>query len=173
MTSRSFSTFSEREFRDALARFCTGVVIITGMDSGQPAGFCVQSFLSVSLQPSLVAICPAKSSSSWPKIRASGHFGINILAEDHCHLVDIFAKSGGDKFLDVSWRAADGGSPIINEAMGFIECSIENEHEAGDHTIVVGKVLRFSLSEKEAGPLLFFRGMLYTTNPQTLRERAQ
>lgn len=162
------ATFSSREFRDAVGRFCTGVTIITGVSADEPVGFCVQSFVSVSLDPSLVAICPAKTSQSWPKIRQRGFFGINILAEDHGHLVEAFAKSGGDKFAGIDWRLSADGLPVLDNATGFIECALEAEHGAGDHTIAVGKVLRFSLSPREMGPLLFFRGRLYTTAAETL-----
>src|SRR5580698_101306 len=68
-------TFSEREFRDAVGGFCTGVVVVTGLFENEPAGFTAQSFVSVSLSPPLVAICPSKTSSSWQKVRRSGHFG--------------------------------------------------------------------------------------------------
>jgi flavin reductase (DIM6/NTAB) family NADH-FMN oxidoreductase RutF len=91
-----------REFRDTLGHFCSGVVIATGCVEGEPAGFAAQSFTSVSLDPPLVALCPAKSSTSWPKLRASGSFCINILAAHQQGVCDIFAQSGIDKFAAIT-----------------------------------------------------------------------
>ena len=73
--------FDGREFRDTLGQFATGVVIATGCLEGAPAGFAAQSFASLSLDPPLVALCPSKTSVSWPKLRESGHFCINILSD--------------------------------------------------------------------------------------------
>ena len=86
--------FDDRAFRAALGQFCTGVVIATGTLDGEPAGFAAQSFSSLSLDPPLVMLCPAKSSTSWPKLRDSGAFCINILGEDQRAVCDLFEQSG-------------------------------------------------------------------------------
>ena len=70
------SEFDDRAFRNAMGNFCTGIVVVTGMNGDQPSGFAAQSFVSLSLTPPLVAVCPGKTSSSWPKISSSGHFCI-------------------------------------------------------------------------------------------------
>jgi flavin reductase (DIM6/NTAB) family NADH-FMN oxidoreductase RutF len=67
--------------KETLARFCTGVVLITGRDGEEPAGFTAQSLVSVSLDPPLVSFCPAKTSESWPRIRRSGRFCVNVLSQ--------------------------------------------------------------------------------------------
>ena len=99
------SEFDDRAFRNAMGNFCTGVVIVTGMEGQTPVGFAAQSFVSLSLEPPLVAVCPGKSSSSWPKISESGHFCVNILAADQKSVCDTMAQSGGDKFAELQWRA--------------------------------------------------------------------
>jgi 3-hydroxy-9,10-secoandrosta-1,3,5(10)-triene-9,17-dione monooxygenase reductase component len=151
-------TFSEREFRDAVGGFCTGVVVVTGLFENEPAGFTAQSFVSVSLSPPLVAICPSKTSSSWQKVRRSGHFGVNLLPTDGKQLSAGFSNSQSDKFLGHRWTQGKTGSPILPGVISFIDCRIEVEHDAGDHTIVVGRVLDIETFGADSAPLLFFRG---------------
>ena len=85
------SDFDERTFRNVMGNFCTGVVVATGLHEGAPAGFAAQSFVSLSLDPPLVALCPGKNSSSWPKLRDSGSFCVNILAADQQPICDAMA----------------------------------------------------------------------------------
>jgi 3-hydroxy-9,10-secoandrosta-1,3,5(10)-triene-9,17-dione monooxygenase reductase component len=150
--------FDDRALRTAMGNFCTGVVIATGAVDGEPAGFAAQSFVSLSLDPPLVALCPGKNSSSWPKLRDSGSFCINILAADQKSVCDAMAKSGGDKFADIDWQPGVTGSPILAGVLGYVDCVLETEHDAGDHTIAVGRVRDFAILEVNKGPLLFFRG---------------
>jgi 3-hydroxy-9,10-secoandrosta-1,3,5(10)-triene-9,17-dione monooxygenase reductase component len=147
-----------RAYRDTMAQFCTGVVAVTGCFENRPAGFAAQSFISLSLDPPLVAVCPAKTSTSWPKVRASGSFCINILGEDQKALCDLFARSGGDKFEQVAWHRGATGSPVIDGVVAYIDCTLETEHDAGDHVIAVGRVRQLCTLDAEKSPLLFFRG---------------
>lgn len=147
-----------REFRDTLGHFCSGVVIATGCVEGEPAGFAAQSFSSVSLDPPLVALCPAKSSTSWPKLRASGSFCINILAAHQKGVCDIFAQSGIDKFAALDWHPGATGSPVLEGVLAYVDCDLEAEHDAGDHTLVLGRVRDIRILDREGSPLLFFRG---------------
>ncbi|NOX49758.1 MAG: flavin reductase family protein [Gammaproteobacteria bacterium] len=151
--------FDDRTFRHVMGNFCTGVVVATGSVDGQPAGFAAQSFVSLSLDPPLVALCPAVSSTSWPKLRKSGAFCINILAADQKAVCDAMAQSGGDKFAQFGWRFGESGSPILDGVLAYIDCHIEAEHDAGDHTIAVGRVCDFKVLDSDGGsPLLFYRG---------------
>ncbi len=151
--------FDDRAFRNAMGNFCTGVVIAAGSVDGQPAGFAAQSFVSLSLDPPLVALCPAKSSTSWPKLRESGAFCINILAADQKTVCDAMAQSGGDKFAQFGWHSGESGSPILDGVLAYIDCHIETEYDAGDHIIAVGRVCDFKVLDSHgASPLLFYRG---------------
>ncbi len=152
------SDFDQRAFRNAMGNFCTGVVVVTGCLDDQPAGFAAQSFVSLSLEPPLVAICPGVTSSSWPKLKASGSYCINILAADQKPVCDVMATSGGDKFAELGWRQGVTGSPILDGVIGYVDCDIEAEHPAGDHTIAVGRVRDFQILDDAANALLFFRG---------------
>jgi 3-hydroxy-9,10-secoandrosta-1,3,5(10)-triene-9,17-dione monooxygenase reductase component len=142
-------------FREVMGRFATGITIVAAVEEGVPVGFTCQSFVSLSLQPPLVAICPAKTSTSWPKMAAAGRFSVNVLAEDQEEICRGFAQVGGDKFAHVDWQPGRHGAPIIAGAVAAIECDIELIHEAGDHEFVIGRVLSLEATEKE--PLLYYR----------------
>ena len=148
--------FHGREFRDTMGQFCTGVVIVTGASDGGMAGFAAQSFVSLSLEPPLIAVCPGKSSTSWPRIRATGRFCVNVLGEDQQAVSDVFARSG--EVADIGWRPGASGAPILDGVLAYVDCALEAEHDAGDHTIAVGRVLDIEVLDGERGPLLFFRG---------------
>jgi 3-hydroxy-9,10-secoandrosta-1,3,5(10)-triene-9,17-dione monooxygenase reductase component len=157
LAATSAPTFDTAHFRAVLGHFCSGITIITGMDAGEPVGLTCQSFVSLSLEPPLVAFCPGRSSTSWPRIEPSGHFCVNILGEDQEELCRVFATKGGDKFRGVGWRAAESGSPVIIDAVAWVDCRINTIHEAGDHLIVVGAVLELH-ADRNTRPLLFYRG---------------
>jgi 3-hydroxy-9,10-secoandrosta-1,3,5(10)-triene-9,17-dione monooxygenase reductase component len=145
-------------FRQVLGHFPTGVTVITATSGEGPAGLAVGSFFSVSLDPPLVAFCAGKSSNSYPKIEASGHFVVNILADDQEDVCRVFASKATDKFDGIGYRPAPStGAPVISDVLGWIECDIEAIHEAGDHWIVVGRVLDLEIGH-EGAPLVFFRG---------------
>lgn len=144
-------------FRQVLGHFATGVTVVTTADEGEPAGLSVNSFTSVSLEPPLVAICVASVSRTWPRMRAMGSFCVNILAEDQEHLSRAFARRSTDKFRGVGWRPAESGAPILAGALAWLDCSVEAEHGAGDHVIVVGRVRDMGVAH-DGGPLVFYRG---------------
>jgi len=150
-------------FRSTLGRFCTGVVVAAGCLDGEPVGFTAQSFVSLSLDPPLVGLCPAKISTSWPKIRDSGHFCINILSVDQQSICDVFARSGGDKFAGLAWQPGVTGSPMLSGILAYVDCELEAEHDAGDHTIAVGRVRDLAVIG-DGGPLLFLQGMYGSFN---------
>ena len=125
--------------------------------SGAPVGMVVGSFTSVSLDPPLVAFFPAKSSSSWPRIEAVGKFCVNILASDQQPLCRQIAAPGPDKFAGIVHRVSANGSPILDDVVAWIDCALDAVHEAGDHYIVLGKVVALEVDRPER-PLLFFQG---------------
>jgi flavin reductase (DIM6/NTAB) family NADH-FMN oxidoreductase RutF/DNA-binding IclR family transcriptional regulator len=148
-----------KHFRRVLGHFPTGVAVITGIDpEGKPAGMAIGSFTSVSLDPPLVAFLPDKSSSSWPKIEPSGKFCVNILASEQESICRAFAVKGGDKFAQFNWnRSPVTGSPRLDDVVAWIDCEIDQVVDAGDHYIVIGKVLELDVLNPTL-PLLFFQG---------------
>ncbi|MGH2843389.1 MAG: flavin reductase family protein [Solirubrobacteraceae bacterium] len=159
MASTVGPTFPHPEnFRQVLSRLPTGVVVVTGGQEPQPYGLVCGSFMSVSLEPPLVAVAPAKTSTSWPAIRAAGNFCANVLAADQEHLARRFAVPGGDKFTGVAWRPAPAtGAPLLDGVAAWIDCRIYKEIEAGDHWLVLGEVLELSV-QRQSGALVFHAG---------------
>jgi flavin reductase (DIM6/NTAB) family NADH-FMN oxidoreductase RutF len=156
-------------FRQVLGRYPTGVCVVTalGADGGN-VGMAVGSFTSVSLDPPLVAFLPDRSSSTWPRIAEVGRFCVNVLAADQEPVCRLFAAKDVDRFAGLEWRAATGsGAPIIDGVVAWIDCELDAVHEAGDHYIVVGRVLELDL-ENQVLPLLFFQGGYGRFTPQSL-----
>ena len=91
-------------------------------------------------------------------MRDSGAFCVNILSDAQRAVCDLFAQTGVDKFSNLDWRLGVTGSPILDGVIGYIDCDLEAEHDAGDHTIAVGRVRDLQILDGEAPPLLFFRG---------------
>lgn len=144
-------------FREVLGHYPTGVCVITALDDqGAPIGMVVGSFSSVSLDPPLVGFFPDKSSTSWPQIEEAGHFCVNVLASDQTALCRQVA-SKGDKFAGVEYAVSQHGIPVLEGAMASIECRLHDVIEAGDHWLVLGRVLGLE-ARRDTDPMLFFRG---------------
>lgn len=143
--------------RDVLGHFASGVVVVTAAGPGGPLGFTCQSFASLSLEPPLVSLAPARSSSTWPRIRDTGGFCVNVLAEDQDACSTAFARSGTDKFAGVRWTPGPSGAPRLDGACAWIDCTLWNEYDGGDHTIVVGRVRGLG-GDGTRRPLLYHRG---------------
>ena len=144
-------------YRTVLGHFATGVVIVTAVDGDEPVGMAANSFTSVSLEPPLVLFCAAKSSSTWPRIQASGKWAANFLDEAGEEVCRLFAQKGADRFARVAYAPGRTGSPILEDALAFVDCETIVEHDAGDHVIVVGRVVELGY-QREGKPLLFYRG---------------
>ncbi|MCT9934021.1 flavin reductase family protein [Planotetraspora sp. A-T 1434] len=157
--AKRIPTVHGHHFRNVLGRFATGVVAITAIDpeTGKACGLAANSFTSVSLDPPLVAFCVAHTSTSWPRLKAAGSLCVNVLAEHQQQICAQLATTGGDKFAGLSWTRSPGGGPVLDGALAWLDCTVENEHVAGDHVIVVAKVHQLDKHE-DGGPLVFFRG---------------
>jgi 3-hydroxy-9,10-secoandrosta-1,3,5(10)-triene-9,17-dione monooxygenase reductase component len=159
MPERSDMTLPHSEnFRNVLGRLPTGVVVVTGGDPEHPTGLVVGSFMSVSLEPPLVAVSPAKTSTSWPAVEAGGFFCANVLADGQEALARQFATPGVDKFQGVTWEPAPAtGAPLLEGVAAWIDCRIHERYEAGDHWLVLGEVVELSLNGN-GGALVFHGG---------------
>ncbi|MFD4599784.1 flavin reductase family protein [Streptomyces sp. NPDC058464] len=147
---------SAEVFRTVLGHLPTGVTIVTAYGETGPVGMAMNSVTSVSLDPPLILVCPARSSSTWPDLRKSGRFCVNVMADHHEQTCRQFAGRMADRFRDVSWHRRVGG-PGIDDAVAWIDVQIEEEHDAGDHTIVVARVLDIE-ARTDSAPLVFFQG---------------
>lgn len=143
-------------FRKVLGHYPTGVCAITAMHEGRPVAMVVGSFTSVSLDPPLVGFFPDRASTSWPKIEAAGRFCVNILGAHQLDLCRALAAKGDDKFRALSWRLSEGGAPILDEVVAWIDCDLHMVADAGDHFMVLGRVRQLEAGGKPT-PLLFFQ----------------
>jgi 3-hydroxy-9,10-secoandrosta-1,3,5(10)-triene-9,17-dione monooxygenase reductase component len=154
-------------YRQVLGHFPTGVTVVTGMLEGEPVGFTIGSFTSVSLDPPLVGFLPMVDSERWHRIRASGAFCVNVLGHEHDDICWRFAKSSVTQpFEGVAWHpSAVTGSPVLDEAIAWMDCTITEVVDAGDHHFVMGRVEELEHADSDPLPLLFFRGMLGRFSP--------
>ncbi|MBM7806543.1 flavin reductase (DIM6/NTAB) family NADH-FMN oxidoreductase RutF [Geodermatophilus bullaregiensis] len=150
-------TVDPQVMRDVLGHFASGVTVVTASTGEGPIGFTCQSFSSLSLDPPLVALAPSRTSSTWPRLRAIGRFCVNVLAEDQSGLSAAFARSGTDKFAGVAWQPSPHGSPVLEDVVAWIDCTLWAEYDGGDHTIVAARVLDLG-ADPDRRPLLFHRG---------------
>jgi flavin reductase (DIM6/NTAB) family NADH-FMN oxidoreductase RutF len=151
------AAFDQRDFRNALGRFATGIAVITtqGPD-GKPVGLTANSFSAVSLEPPLILWCLGKSAASLPAFRDCGHFAVNILEVGQRALSHRFATPAKDKFAGLAWDAGLGGAPVFSGSLARFECRNVEQHDGGDHVIFVGRVERYS--HADGSPLLFNAG---------------
>jgi flavin reductase (DIM6/NTAB) family NADH-FMN oxidoreductase RutF len=149
------SGFDQARFREVLGHFATGITIVTATDEGEPVGFSCQSFAALSLDPPMVILAPAKSSTSWPRIARAGAFCVNILGEHQEAVCRAFAVSGGNKFDGVDWKPGVTGSPLIEGSLATVECTLGAIYEGGDHELVTGHVVDMEIGK--GSPLIFYR----------------
>ena len=143
--------------REVLGHFASGVTVVTAVTADGPIGFTCQSFSSLSLDPPLVAFAPARTSRTWPRLRAIGRFCVNVLAEGQDAVSQNFARSGGDKFTGVRWTPSAHGAPVLEDVVAWIDGELWAEYDGGDHTIVVARVLDLG-AHPDRRPLLYHRG---------------
>ena len=160
-------SFSDREFRDALGLFATGVVVMTsagsdGYASGDRSGYLgatVSSFSSVSLDPPLILFSIGRHSKAFAAWQSVDSFAVNILGENQSAISTRFARALTDKWDGVSVCPGLGGVPLLSDALAWIECRSYAKYDGGDHLIIVGQVLSLTArSGADTRPLVFFGG---------------
>lgn len=153
------------QLRQALGHFATGVTVVTGYaPDGAPVGFACQSFASVSLAPPLVLFCADHRGRSWPLMQATGRFTVNVLGHKQHDLVTRFGGPGGRRFDALDWHPSEEAGPSLPGVLVRVHCAVAQVVVAGDHDVVIGKVLR--LDDAEPGrPMLFYRGQFTATAP--------
>lgn len=148
-------------FRHVLGHYPTGVAVITAQTPDGPVGLSMNSFTSLSLQPPLVLFCPAVASSTWPALRSVGQIAINVLSAGQESVSRAFAARTADRFAGLEWTTGENGAPLLNDALGWLECTVQAEYPAGDHTVVIAEIERMGVHDAIAEPLVFFRGGYY------------
>ena len=120
--------------------FPTGVTIVTTTSEGLPYGLAVNAFSSISLTPPMVLVCVNSSSSTYQRLFSNDEFGVSILASDQAGVAQVFAKSGAQKFEQITWTPGKSGAPLIDGAAAQLEFRVKSRLLAGTHTIFVGIV---------------------------------
>ena len=154
----NYPSIDPLRYRQVLGQYPTGVCAITARRNElEPVAMVVGSFVSVSLEPPLIAFFPDRASSSWAKLRECDCFCVNILSSEQEALCRKLASKSPDKFQGASHRISAQGNPVLDGVVAWIECQRQSVTEAGDHELVIGRVLRLEI-ETAGYPLLFFQG---------------
>jgi flavin reductase (DIM6/NTAB) family NADH-FMN oxidoreductase RutF len=165
---RTGDTLTAGALRRAFAMFPSGVTAVCATVEGRPVGLAASSFTSVSLDPPLVSVCIAHTSSTWPLLRAAGRVGVSVLAEGHASIARQLAGKAADRFTGVDWTDGPGHSVFIHGAALWLDCSVSREVPAGDHDIVLLEI-RAVTPHPDRNPIVFhgshFRQLLPRARP--------
>ena len=150
-----------RNLRDAFGTFMTGVTIVTAVDPvGKPIGFTANSFTSVSLDPPLLLVCLANSSTNYDAFIAADGFAVNVLSAGQIDISNTFARPAKDRFAGISWQAGPEGSPVLEGVSAWFDCQMYQVIPAGDHVVLMGEVKGF---ESAPAPGLGYARGAYVT----------
>ena len=143
--------------RHALGCFVTGVTVVTTRGAGGvPYGFTANSFTSVSLDPPLVLVCVGHEVEGLEAFRTCAGFAVNMLSDSQRAISETFASERPDRFAGARWRGGTYGSPLFDGCVAFLECESWQRIAAGDHMILIGRVIAFAHSAGR--PLAYWRG---------------
>jgi len=148
------------DFRRVMGQFATGVTVVTFPPADDPHGITVNAFASASLDPPLVLVCLDHDTRSYDLLAsgAAESFCVNVLAADQQALGEHFAgMTDLDRpFADTRTEAT--GAPVFEDALAYVDCTVRDSVEAGDHTVYVGEAAAADVLDGDADPLTFFRG---------------
>ena len=164
--------FDQREFRNALGTFTTGVTIVTACSpDGKLIGVTANSFNSVSLDPPLVLWSLSKSSNSLAAFEAAEYWAVHILSHDQDQLATHFSKRAHDKFAGLDLETGMGGAPLLDGCTTRMQCKTAYRYDGGDHIIMVGEVMHFEHSD--IAPLVYQRGNYAIATRKELADEAE
>jgi flavin reductase (DIM6/NTAB) family NADH-FMN oxidoreductase RutF len=146
-------------FRHVMGRFASGVTVMTTSAAGRMHGMTVSAFASQSLDPLLILVSVERSTTMHKLVMESRAFAINILGEQGEGTARFFADNArlsGPEFKEGAYHLGATGSPILEEATGYLEATVDRTLDAGDHTIIVGQVVALNIV-RDAAPLIYYR----------------
>ncbi|MEX0682830.1 MAG: flavin reductase family protein [Dehalococcoidia bacterium] len=151
------TTLDATEFRNAMARFASGVTIVTTHNSaGEAVGFTASAFSSLSLEPPLLLVCLQRDADCYQAFIEAEHFAVSILGHGQSAIATRFATKAIDKLAGTpTVPGPHTGSPLIPGGVAQIECRMFGQAPGGDHTILVGEVI-FADCDEEREPLVHF-----------------
>jgi flavin reductase (DIM6/NTAB) family NADH-FMN oxidoreductase RutF len=130
------------------------VTAVCAMLDNGPQGMAASSFTSVSLDPPLVSVCVAHSSTTWPTLATRSTLGVSVLAQDHTEVAASLSSKTGDRFADVAWEAAESGAIFVHGSTLWLECAVYDQLPAGDHDIVLLRILALQIYP-DIAPMIF------------------
>lgn len=148
-----------QKFKKTLSKFATGVTIVTTKSNGLHYGVTINSFCSLSLNPSLVLFNLDVSSSNLEAFLGSKYFNINILSKGQKTLALDFAKAGQDKFLNIDFALDANDISFFSDSVSVILCKFYDSYKVGDHHIIIGEVYD-TLINDDKEPLIYFNSEL-------------
>lgn len=160
----------DSELRRLFGRFPTGVTTLCAMADGQPVGMTASAFVAVSLKPPLVSVCIKRGSGTWQQLRKQERLGISFLAHGHAAVARQLAQKTGDRFQGLAYETTSDGALFLTDASAWLECSVEQEIEAGDHDIVLFRLHRASVADG-VSPLVFHSSDFHTLTPIVQAQR--
>jgi flavin reductase (DIM6/NTAB) family NADH-FMN oxidoreductase RutF len=140
------------QMRDALAGFPTGLVLVTAEVGGRVAGMLASSFTSVSLDPPLVSLSFARTSTTWPVLRRAERWGISVLGDGHAEDVPLLSRPAGTRFEGITPSPTAQGGLVLPGSAVTLTVTRHAEIDAGDHVLTLLRVL--SLDRDTAQPPL-------------------
>jgi flavin reductase (DIM6/NTAB) family NADH-FMN oxidoreductase RutF len=140
--------------RKLYGRYPTGVAAVCALRDGEPVGIIATSFTPVSMNPALVSICVQHTSTTWPVLSNESHLGVSVLASVHESACRQIAAKNADRFAGLSWFASEFGAIFLDDAAGWLDCTISTTIPAGDHDLVLLEVNSTAVDES-APPLVF------------------
>lgn len=148
-----------RSLRDVLGRFGTGVCVVTGHDTdGQTVGMTCQSFMGVSLDPPMALISVMKSSRTLAHLKSTGRFAVCVLGEGDEAVSAMAGSKAADKFEQIPMTTTTTGHQIIDDAPAWFACEIESVVSAGDHDLLLARVVQAGPGTSDRRPLLVHEG---------------
>lgn len=144
---------SERDFRDTMARWPSGVTVLTARHGDEPLGMTAASFSSLSLEPPLVLACIAASAYSHDGLVAAPGFAVHVLGAEQEDMSTLFSRPGADKFGRFPDERGPFGVPLLPFGVARLVCERHSTLEGGDHTILVGRVISTELAGTD--PLVY------------------
>jgi flavin reductase len=143
-------------FRSVMRQVVGSVAVIATEGSGALHGFTATAVCSVCATPPTILIVVNKSARTHPHIDRKGLFAVNILADDQKEIAQHFANKGDDQFSSVKYSLSKGGVPIIEGAVAYLECEIQDRIAIGTHTVFVGLVIEAGVEDR--APLVYHDG---------------
>ena len=145
-----------KEQRRIFGKFATGVTVASTVVGGEAWGMTANAVTSLSLDPPLVLLAIARESQSHARFRDGKCFALNILSADQEEISNRFASSGPKDFDDLATKTVQTGAPILEEALGWVDCTLVEILRGGDHDIFIGEIVAGDARDGE--PLLYYNG---------------